>query len=268
MAKAFLERDYEAAKAKKAASEQPAEDVTMGEVEVKSEPDQQPRPEPSLPEPEPEQVKKEENRDQRGAVKLEPALISLEEEKGGNQGMAKPSPPAEEKTSQPEKHHKIDLTAPPQPLGPALPGAAEPTEINFEAVLNDTTGGANDFDLNLDFGDDDLGNQNFLGASGSVGGGEGDPGRGPAEAMATDVPGLEGSNTAIGGDVFDMELQRASITDSGLQGQQAGGHGDEGMPGQSSFDDLFMENDSTGEGNLLEGDGLMNLSELDDSWFT
>jgi hypothetical protein len=43
-------------------------------------------------------------------------------------------------------------------------------------------------------------------------------------------------------------------------------------PGESSFDDLFMENENfggegLGDQNLL-GDDLMNINELDDNWFT
>lgn len=236
MAKAFLERDYEALKAEKAALKQPAEDVEMGEAEVKPE-----------PEPEPEPVKKEEPSTAptapTDAERTEP------EEKAT-------APPADQKPSQ-VTH--VDLTESKQEPD------AEPTEINFDSVLNDTAG-ANDFDLHLDFGDDDVGNQNFLSGTNMVGSGVG--------SGAENPPGAENAaNTSIGGDAFDVELQKANAPEAGAQGQpadnQAHSNPEEVMgPGQSSFDDLFMENDSMGDPNFLEGDGLMNISELDDSWFT
>lgn len=110
-----------------------------------------------------------------------------------------------------------------------------PEEIDFDSVLNDNAGGPNDFDLNLDFGDDSLGNQAFL--SGST----------FDKAKPPDSGG--------GGGVFDLELQK---------------DGDPEIMGESSFDDLFLETDQLAEGDLgqLEGDSLMNLNELDDNWFT
>jgi hypothetical protein len=263
MAKAFLERDYEAVRARRATSQQPAEDAVMGETEVEIKPEQeaqaQPQ-QPSLAEP----VKKEDE-DLGEAVKREP------EPKPTSQDV-KALPADDEKPSHPAE---IDLTTAPAPqegqhqqhAGTVVPGAAEPSGIDFDSVLNDSAGGANDFDLDLDFGGDvGLGNQNFLGV-GSGGGQEQEQGKGVGEAMTTDAAGMEGNAASIGGDAFDMELQKAGAADPGMQGQQGGNNAEEMMPGQSSFDDLFMEHDSMGDGNLLEGDGLMNLNELDDSWF-
>lgn len=148
-------------------------------------------------------------------------------------------------------------TAPP----PTEQGMAGPEGINFDSVLNDT-GGANSFDLNLDFGNDDMGNQAFL--SGST--------------FSAGLPGSEKPNTTMpensistptGGGAFDMELQKTD-GDSNMFPEQGTGNDDIMAPGESSFDDLFMETDNFGEGgdlNHLEGDSLMNISELDDNWF-
>ncbi|RJE18839.1 hypothetical protein PHISCL_08821 [Aspergillus sclerotialis] len=243
MAKAFLERDYDALKAKKVASQQPAEDVEMTEAEVKPQ-----------PEPLPESVKKEEEKQPVTSpveVETPEAKPAVSEEKTIAQ-------PADEKPSQ-VTH--VDLTETKDEAEP------EPTEINFDSVLNDT-GGANEFDLHLDFGDDDIGNQNFLSGTNMVDSGIG--------SGADNAPGVENNtaNTSIGGDAFDIELQKANAPDPSSQGQgqadNQGSNNQEDMmaPGQSSFDDLFMDHDSMGDPNFLEGDGLMNINELDDSWFT
>lgn len=256
MAKAFLERDYEAVRARKVSRQpQPAEDVVMGEAEIKPEPEpeqQKAQEEEAEPRPEPEaelelkppvaeaaDVKREE--DHGEAVKVEAKPIDQEQEIADEKPMTQPE--------------GIDVAA--------APGAGEP-EINFDSVLNDSAGGPNDFDLSLDFGDD-LGNQNFLGVGGGSGGEE--QGKEPRDM---DVRGDSTTATGIGGDAFDMELQKKGETGAteGLPEGNDEGAGE--MMGQSSFDDLFMEHDSM-EGNLLEGDGLMNLKELDeldDSWFT
>jgi hypothetical protein len=265
MAKAFLERDYEAVRARRATSQQPAEDTVMGETEVEIKPEQEAQAQPqrpSLAEP----VKKEDE-DRGEAVKREPEPKPISQD-------VKALPADDEKPSHPPA--EIDLTTAPAPqegqhqqhAGTVVPGAAEPSGIDFDSVLNDSAGGANDFDLDLDFGGDvGLGNQNFLGV-GSGGGQEQEQGKGAGEeAMTTDAAGMEGNAASIGGDAFDMELQKAGAADPGMQGQQGGNNAEEMMPGPSSFDDLFMEHDSMGESNLLEGDGLMNLNELDDSWF-
>lgn len=239
MAKAFLERDYDALKAKNVASQQPAEDVEMAEAEVKPQ-----------PEPFPEPVKKEEEQPATAPIEVEKPepTPAVSEEKAIAQ-------PADEKPSQ-VTH--VDLTETKDEAEP------EPTEINFDSVLNDT--GANEFDLHLDFGDDDIGNQNFLSGTNMVDSGLG--------SGAENAPGVENNaaNTSIGGDAFDIELQKANASDSGIPGQtdNQGANNQEDMmgPGQSSFDDLFMDHDSMGDPNFLEGDGLMNINELDDSWFT
>lgn len=267
MAKAFLERDYEAVKARKSSQQQPVEDVAMGKAEEKAEP------EPSAPEPEPIPVPDTAREEPKpGAEMAEQKAIS------DAAAPAATVPAAEEKPTEPAQ---IDLSGTGDQdfvgtTGPAMTGS-EP-EINFDSVLNDSAGGeggggrggANDFDLNLDFGDDEAGNQNFLsgtnlGGSG-IGSGVGDENT-PAEVAANQ---LNTATTSIGGDAFDLELQKTS---DAAAGTGAGGEGmnnaDDMMgPGQSSFDDLFMENDdSMGDTNFLEGDGLMNLNELEDSWF-
>jgi hypothetical protein len=92
------------------------------------------------------------------------------------------------------------------------------------------------------------------------------------------MPGLDSHAAGIpaGGDMFDLELKRAEAfsAQGGTQDGQQGNNTEDIMaPGESSFDDLFMDNENFGSGDvgdpsMLEGDGLMNINELDDSWFT
>lgn len=165
----------------------------------------------------------------------------------------------------------------PQPSEPLLKteekeiGGLAPTDqtfpgtegIQFDTVL-DESGATNSFDLNYDFGNDDMGNQAFLSgtAFGSTTTGTEQPG--------TSLPPTDNATAApAGGGAFDMELGKTE----GDNPFPDPGTGMEDMmgPGESSFDDLFMENENFGEtaGDLhqLEGDSLMEINELDDSWF-
>lgn len=129
--------------------------------------------------------------------------------------------------------------------------------LNFDSVLNEH-GGSNAFDLHLDFGNDDMGNQAFLSGTSFEN----------ATPSGTDKPGASRPpNNDIaapaGEGAFDLELQNTNPD----------GTDDIIGPGESSFDDLFMESENFGENgtgdlNQLEGDSLMNLNELDDNWFT
>ncbi|KAJ5832153.1 hypothetical protein N7474_000464 [Penicillium riverlandense] len=121
MAKAFLEKDYEAIKAQTAP--QPVEDVVMGDAE-------------------PSKVKLEA---EKAPVDDHPVEPKIEEQ------------PAVAPTI-PETHADT-------PIKEEKEAEPVPGEIDFDSVLNDNAGGPNDFDLNLDFGDDALGNQAFLSGS-------------------------------------------------------------------------------------------------------
>ncbi|KAA8651909.1 hypothetical protein EYZ11_007346 [Aspergillus tanneri] len=258
IAKAFLERDYDAIKARKAAL-QPVQEAVRGESSMKQEPEAAPEPEGTAVDA--SQIESKSAEDITSAQPLTGANIT-------EQGSAETAVKAE----------KPDETATAPEL--VLSG---PTEINFDSVLNDTGAGANEFDLNLDFGNDDLGNENFLSGSNVDGANTGitDQGGKGGESLAnqaSDFPGMENQDTSMptGGDAFDLELQKAEGF-SGIDGTQDdlfGGNTEDIMaPGESSFDDLFMESENFGSGgvgdpNLLEGDGLMNINELDDSWFT
>lgn len=190
------------------------------------------------------------------------------------------NPPAPAEPSQPDGQPEKPIKAEkPEETSPG----ADTTETKAEPEANDS-GGVNEFDLHLDFGDDEIGNQNFL--SGSNFG---------ATATGDGTPDLDHSAATGGGDVFDMELQKVDGSETEQQQQQQqpqeqsqlqpqemaassqvdgpGGEMAEDVmgPGESSFDDLFLDSENFGgEGDqgLLEGDGLMNMSELDDNWFT
>ena len=191
-----------------------------------------------------------------------------------------PPPPEPSQLSEPEQPVKTEK--PDETTTPAMPEGT--TETKAEPGGNDTRG-VNEFDLHLDFGDDEIGNQNFLSGSNLGATTTGDGAQGTPEAH-------DSSAVTAGGDMFDMELQKVGpIVESGGEGgnqgegpatsqpappmglESQGGETSEDVmgPGESSFDDLFMDSENFGgEGDqgLLEGDGLMNMSELDDNWFT
>lgn len=227
-------------------------------------------------------------------IKTEPQPTTTEEPPAAEP----PSQPDNEQAEKPIKTEKAEETAGPDAGAGAGVGAgtADVTEGKAEAPgannnSNDSGGGGvNEFDLHLDFGDDEVGNRNILsGAFGTTGTGD------------DRTPDLDHSTaTTGGGDAFDMELQKVSGADKPQESQsqpqpqsqpesqsqqaqdmapsaQVDGPGGGEMiedvmgPGESSFDDLFLDSENFGgEGDqgLLDGDGLMNMSELDDNWFT
>jgi hypothetical protein len=133
IAKAFLEKDYEALKAT-TASPQPIEDVAMSDAnEVKIEIQHETENETEKPEV--------------GALKSEDTPVSqpAPETKPEDKGDQVPVKEETEKEKAPE----------------SFPGTNE--DLTFDSVLND--GGTNDFGLSLDFNDDDMGNQAFLSGS-------------------------------------------------------------------------------------------------------
>lgn len=240
-----MEKDYEAIKAREAVP-QSAEDVTMDDVDQKiPAAEQPPAPEKLEPGTEPEKV---ETKTEEGAA---PAPSQPTE------AIPVPQPSGDAAV---KKEKEPDSTPAPDQAFP------ESTEgLNFDSMLN-TNGGSNSFDLHLDFGNDDMGNQAFL--SGTAFGGTPTTGADkPGSSLAT------GSGTTpapAGGGAFDLELQNRG-GENPFPGQD-GGTEDIMGPGESSFDDLFMETENmgdngTGDLNQLEGDTLMNLNELDENWF-
>ncbi|KAJ5627913.1 hypothetical protein N7490_010141 [Penicillium lividum] len=233
IAKAFLEKDYEAIKAREAV---PAtEDVPFKGVEEKAVQDT----------PQSVDVKMEGQ---------EPEIKSKAEIEPPAPTEPIPGPqPSQDATVKEEKQASN---------GPGDQAFGQDADgINFDSVLNEN-GGSNSFQLSLDFGDDDMGNQAFLSGTGF--------GAAPGETPGTSTSQLESSTMATaGGGAFDMELQKSegepqSFTEGNAMDDMMG-------PGESNFDDLFMENENlegTGELNQLEGDSLMNLNELDDNWFS
>ncbi|KAJ5391625.1 hypothetical protein N7509_007115 [Penicillium cosmopolitanum] len=236
IAKAFLEKDYEAIKARETAP-QLTEDVAMNDADLNIPPQVQPPP-PSQPiakSPSPEKVDLKEEEPTVTEPQVAPTATIPE------------PPPKEEVTVKVENEQGASA--------PTDQGLAETQEINFDSVLNDT-GGANTFDLNLDFGNDDTGNQAFL--SGTTFGNA----EKPNVSMPAENP-MENTTPHA--------RWRGTDGDTNLFPEQGAGTDDIMGPGESSFDDLFMETENFGEGgdlNQLEGDSLMNISELDDNWFS
>ena len=139
IAKAFLERDYEALKATSAPLE--VDDVVMSDAKEQIKVEAQ----PPLPE------KPEMDIDRDGA-KVEEVPVSQPAP-----AESKPEPQEEP----PIKQEGADA------LNQAFPGTNE--DLTFDSVLNDG-GNTNDFGLSLDFNDDDMGNQAFLSGSNFTGG--------------------------------------------------------------------------------------------------
>ncbi|GAD95086.1 hypothetical protein ANI_1_1896074 [Paecilomyces variotii No. 5] len=269
IAKAFLEKDYEALQAKKATP---------------------PAPVPAAPVTEPQQaedvVMKEELVDSgvstQGPADQTEAQPS-EQKKPDEQGEGTaPQATADQQTGKEKdiKNEKQEETG--TETGQQF-GTGD--ELNFDSMLPDTGGtGTNEFDLHLDFGNDEIGNQNFLSGTSfldSEAGNNGRTGQGKDQrgSISSLLPGLESYAANATGEEFNMDLQGSGNNTSQQQGQQQpdtqkdnnNNNQDEMMaPGGSSFDDLFMENDNfgaDGDDNLLGGDGLMDIGELDDSWF-
>jgi hypothetical protein len=137
-------------------------------------------------------------------------------------------------------------------------------EMNFDQMLATTGQAPNDFDLNFNFTNDEIGDQNFLagadfGNTNTTMGGDTHNDNG-ANAISSLLPGLESYASNNAGDSFSFDLPK--LGDHGN-----GSHDDLMAPGESSFDDLFLEkNDLEGDDSLLAGGDLMDLGELDDSW--
>lgn len=269
IAKAFLEKDYEALQAKKATP---------------------PAPVPAAPAAEPQQaedvVMKEEPVDS-GESAQGPAgqteAQSAEQRKPDAQGEGQaPQATADQQTGQEKDVKKEKQEETGTETGQQF-GTGD--ELNFDSMLPDTGGaGPNEFDLHLDFGNDEIGNQNFLSGTSFLDSGAGNnggtgQGKDQSGSISSLLPGLESYAANATSEEFNLDLQNAGNNTSKQQGQQPDAQKDNNnnnnqdevmAPGGSSFDDLFMENDhfgGDGDDNLLGGDGLMDIGELDDSWF-
>jgi hypothetical protein len=133
--------------------------------------------------------------------------------------------------------------------------------------------GPNDFDLSLDFGNDDIENQNFLAGTNFLDSstaaatitGDGMENQGSISSL---LRGLESYATHPTDDQFNFDFNRLSADASRQQpinDQRNNSQDDMALHGESSFDDLFMEKDNfggDGEDSLL-GDSM----DLGDSWF-
>ncbi|CAG8398554.1 unnamed protein product [Penicillium salamii] len=141
IAKAFLEKDYEALKATSAPLH--VEDVAMSDVNEQIKVEDQP---PLTGKPEKD---------------IDMEAPKVEEVPVGQPAPAETKPEPKEEQQQPIKQEGAN--APNQ----AFPGTNE--DLTFDSVLNDG-GNTNDFGLSLDFNDDDMGNQAFLSGSNFTGG--------------------------------------------------------------------------------------------------
>ncbi|CRG83068.1 hypothetical protein PISL3812_00416 [Talaromyces islandicus] len=269
IAKAFLESDYETIIAKKASPKiepastpLPAEDVTMSDAPPQTTTTSIAEPSQAIPtEPEPDQPEP--------PLKMEAAPDVPETLLVEN-----PEPDKEKPAVTDTADIKNEETTTTKSNDQALP-ATTGDELNFDSMLATDGTSTNEFDLNFNFGNDEIGNQNFLDgtnflASGnSMAEGANNNDQDP-NSISSLLPGLESyaADNNAGGD-FNLELQKLndpSGNQAGIEGTM--GQDDITVPGESNFDDLFLEKDNLeGEDNLLGGDGLMGLGELEDNWF-
>ncbi|EED14843.1 conserved hypothetical protein [Talaromyces stipitatus ATCC 10500] len=259
IAKAFLEKDYENATAKRLAPKPeakqeparisapappPSEDILMSEAPL-----------PTVGEQVKETVEKLEHTEK--PIKTEPATL-----------------PDSGLFTEQQEHNAEPVTTTEPTIAPKVeevtekgnqPPVSMGDEMNFDQMLATTGQPPNDFDLNFNFANDAIGDQNFLagadfGNANTTMSGETNNDNG-ANAISSLLPGLESYDTDNNaGDNFNFDLPK-------LGDNQGNGVQDDLMaPGESSFDDLFMEKDNLeGDENLLAGN-LMDLGELDDSW--
>lgn len=245
-----MERDYEDVKARKAAlRKRPTEDTAKGEPDVTTGGPQ------TVPVPEETAAKAVPS---EGEPKTVDNAVKLEQQTDLNQEQ-------QTTTNEPIKEEPKEADAD-QSL--ATQDATGTEELNFDSLLNNQ--GSNEFDLNLDFGEDgNAGNESFFNATF----GNQDTGSGLDAGNTNTESGHDNNALPTGGDAFDLELEKFSGQPGDANGQFDGNTEDIMAPGESSFDDLFMESENLG-GNanenqdLLPGDGLMQLDELDDSWFS
>lgn len=278
-----MEKDYEAIKAKKAVAPppeptfapnepQPAEDVTMEEASAVFEAETAQKP----------------------AEKAETHIDTKLPKVKAEDEHATATAAQNETVANVKAENQDKAAAGNQPFS----GAGE--EMNFDSMLPDTSGGANAFDLNLDFGNDEIGNQNFLSGANfldSGNSGTNEQGKDQGGSISSLLPGLESYAANAAGDDFNVELQQVGNDTSQQQQQpqqlqaqqqqqqqgqqqeqqqQSEAQKDKGQeeviaPGESSFDDLFMEGDNfggEGDDSMLGGDGLMDIGDIDDAWFS
>jgi hypothetical protein len=253
LAKAFLEKDYEAVKAKRTVNKIPehvASPVTTQQKEDVAMTDSS-----AVPESE----------------KLVTQTAPLSEAK-----------PLEQLAGEASSKMDVDVKA---STGTAAVPNTEPEDSTrvgdtvennqvFPDVGEETLNfnGPNDFDLNLDFGNDDIGNQNFLAgtnfmessAANISSDGPENPG-----SISSLLPGLESYATNNTDDHFNFDFNKLSgESEQQLAGDQKNNSLDDmALHGESSFDDLFMEKDNfgaDGDDDLL-GDN-MDFGEIDGSW--
>lgn len=193
-------------------------------------------------------------------IKTEPATMP-DSGMFSDQPIASIEPVTTTATTEPTAPVKVDETA---DKGFQQLPVSMPDEMNFDQMLANTGQPPNDFDLNFNFTNDEIGDQNFLagadfGNANATVGGDTNNDNG-ANAISSLLPGLESYASNNAGDSFNFDLPKLGDHGNGGQDDLMG-------PGESSFDDLFLEkNDLEGDDNLLAGGELMDIGELDDSW--
>ncbi|KAN0086655.1 hypothetical protein V8E54_000343 [Elaphomyces granulatus] len=140
-------------------------------------------------------------------------------------------------------------------------------ELNLDSILPATGSGVNDYEINLDFSnDDDLGNQNFLSGTNYAEGVGSKQSKDQDGSINSLLPGIE-RYAATAGDDFNLELQKVNDEEPPRSENPRHSNQEDIMgPGESNFDDLFMETDNFGgedDDNMLGDGSLMGMGDLD-----
>lgn len=249
-----MEQDYEAAKEKRKALNPP----------------------PPEPVEEPKASEDTVMKDTPTAANGEDPTKKAEEPSPNDQLFAEPSGfhplPPDDKAPDipgPAKKAPSDKQEPPVPTTDDATGApstdppppGDSTGMNFDSMFPADSGQDGNIDLTMEFPSDEAGDQNFL-AGFSVGDGQN---KSNQDSMGSLLPGLENYANASG----ELNMNPPATTDPAQVSPTRQDSLNNAPPGESSFDDLFMDagnfGGSGGDDDLLNGDSLQ-IGDLDASW--
>lgn len=210
------------------------------------------------------------------APDLKPPSVKMEQTLSQDQLSTQPSehpqPPNDKTTDIPDPPKKTPKPEPSAPdnngttsapgTDPQLPG--DPASMDLDSMFPSGPGeggGGGNPGLAMEFPSDEAGDQNFL-AGFSVG----DNQNKPQDSMSSLLPGLENYANASG----ELNLNPQAGNNSAQVSPTRKDPVNNVPPGESNFDDLFMDAGNFGGNSgedLLNDEALVEIGDLDDSWF-
>ncbi|KAK2755113.1 hypothetical protein FQN54_006642 [Arachnomyces sp. PD_36] len=267
IAKAFLEQDYETAKAKRAALATPQPVLPEKQEGIEDIPMQEA---PTIKqEPSTANAAVPQSNDQPPAQQPQPHPQPPNENPPETSDSTKPIPDIKpEPSTQPNDPITATSTT-----NPPFPGDA--TTMDFDSMFPPGSGDATNLDMTMDFPSDEAGDQNFLAANNLFGTSDTTNNQNnqpkPQDTMNSLLPGLENYANAAG----ELTMNPTMGNDSSAQISPTRKDSMSNIPpGESNFDDLFMDAGSFAGGaggggageDLLNDDALVEIGDLDDSW--